>query len=167
MSGIEPAGVTRRRPAQAWRTIVLAGLVAGALDLAYIILFYAFRGVAAARVVQGIAAGLIGREAAAKGGADVVAAGVAIHFAIALVVAAVFFALSRKLRWLVERPLLGGAIYGVAVWLVMNLAVLPLTATPPKTFPSPVWLPVLVAHIACVGVPIAVVTRRLSGRAER
>jgi hypothetical protein len=45
------------------------------------------------------------------------------------------------------------------VWLVMNLAILPLTAVPPKSFPPPNWIPVFVAHVLCVGLPIALVTR--------
>jgi len=46
------------------------------------------------------------------------------------------------------------------VWLVMNLVVLPLSATPPKAFPSPIWIPVLIAHLTCVGLPIALLARR-------
>jgi hypothetical protein len=52
-----------------------------------------------------------------------------------------------------------GPLYGVAVWLFMNLVVLPLSANPPKTFPAGNWLPVFVAHLVCVGLPIALVVR--------
>jgi hypothetical protein len=46
-------------------------------------------------------------------------------------------------------------LYGVAVWFFMNLVVLPLSATPPKSFPAPGWPFILIAHIFCVGLPIA------------
>lgn len=85
--------------------------------------------------------------------------GLAIHFAIALTVAAVFVGLSRVTRWITAYPLLTGPLYGVAVWLAMNLVVLPLTAVPPKTFPPANWLPVFLAHLLCMGLPIALVVR--------
>ena len=158
--GANVADVPQR--ATGWRAIAVAGTVAGVLDLAYIVVFYAIRfpEVGAIRLLQGIAAGLIGRDAARSGGAATAALGGAIHFAIALTVAAVFYALSRRFKLLTQRPIICGAGYGVAVWLVMNLVVLPLTATPPKSFPPPLWLPVLIAHVVCVGIPIAIVVRR-------
>ena len=47
-----------------------------------------------------------------------------------------------------------GAQLGVRVTVVM-----PLTATPLKSFPSPDWVPVLIAHLFCIGLPIALVVR--------
>ena len=156
-------GATVRR--SAWVTVGWAGLIAGFLDIAAVIVFYGFRGVSATRILQGVAAGLVGRDAAAAGGAATAALGLGIHFCIALSAAAVFFALSRRFRVLARVPFVSGPVYGVVVWLVMNLAVLPLTATPPKAFPPPAWLPVFLAHVACVGLPIAlVVAWRESGR---
>ncbi len=143
--------------------ILTAGFVAGALDLAYVVAFYAFRGVPAQRVVQGIAAGAIGRDAAGRGGMTTVALGMALHFVIALGAAAVFYAASRKIGVLVKRPVVSGLGYGLLVWLVMNLVVLPLSAAPGK-FPSPVWPAILVAHLLCVGLPIALVVRRCAPR---
>ena len=140
--------------------IFYAGLAAGVLDILYVIVFYAFRSVGPIRILHGIAAGLIGREAAVKGGWVTAALGLGLHFVIALGAAAVFYAASRKLRVMIERPAISGMLYGVVVWLFMNLAVLPLSATPPKSFPSPTWLPVLIAHLFCVGLPIAWIVRR-------
>lgn len=146
----------------AWRAIGWAGFTAGVLDIAYIIVYYALKNVPASRVLQGVAAGAVGRDAAVKGGWAMAALGLAFHFFIALCVAAVFYAVSRKWRWLVNQPIWGGLVFGVGVWLFMNLAVLPLTATPPRGFPPPLWLPVLIAHLFCVGLPIALIVRRLA-----
>lgn len=145
---------------RAGRTIAAAGLVAGVLDIGFIIVYYAIKGVSAERVLQGVAAGAFGREAAGKGGWTMAAIGLAFHFFIALAVAAAFYVLSRKARWLVQRPWMGGLVFGAGVWLFMNLAVLPLSATPPRSFPGQTWLPVLIAHLLCVGLPIAWITRR-------
>lgn len=140
-------------------TIVWAGALAGTLDIAYVIVFYGLKGVAAVRILQGVAAGLVGREVATNGGGFMAVLGLAIHFAIAMSVAAVFVGLSRGLHWLARHPFLSGPAYGAVVWLVMNLAVLPLTATPPKSFPPANWPPVFLAHLLCVGLPIALVVR--------
>lgn len=143
------------------RTILAAGLAAGVLDIGYVfVVFGLFRGANCARMLQGIAAGLIGREAAINGGVITAALGLAIHFCIAITVAAAFYALSRKLRVLIEQPWIAGPLFGAAVWLAMQLVVLPLTAVPPKSFPPPQWWIVFLAHLACVGLPIALVVRR-------
>jgi hypothetical protein len=145
----------------AWRAIFAAGLVAGVLDITYVIVIFGFRGVRPARILQGIAAGLLGREQALQGGAATAALGLALHFTIALGAAAVFYVASRRLRFLVEKPVLGGVAFGAGVWLFMNLVVLPLSANPPKSFPPPQWWIVFIAHLLCVGLPIAFVVRRL------
>lgn len=147
-------------------TVVWGGVMVGVLDIAYVIIFYGLKGVPAVRILQGVAAGLIGRDAAMSGGWSTAALGLAIHFAIALVVAAVFVALSRAVRWLIVYPLISGPIYGILVWLAMNLAVLPLSAVPPKSFPPANWMPVFIAHVVCVGLPIALVTRWRERRAR-
>jgi hypothetical protein len=146
------------------RAILTAGLIAGALDILYVIVFYGVRGVPATRILQGIAAGLLGREAAGKGGLATAALGLGLHFVIALGAAATFYAVSRRLRVLVERPVIGGLVFGVAVWLFMNLIVLPLSANPPRTFPPAQWMPVFIAHLVCVGLPIALIVRRAGAK---
>jgi uncharacterized membrane protein YagU involved in acid resistance len=143
------------------------------LDLGYVIVFYGSKavlagtatfGAVAARIPKGIAAGLLGAPAALAGGAGTIVLGVALHFTIALGAAAAFYAASRRWRFLTGRRgwWTAGLVFGVAVWLFMQLVVLPLSAVPPKTFPPPQWLPVFIAHLVCVGLPIAGVTRRLA-----
>jgi uncharacterized membrane protein YagU involved in acid resistance len=161
---VAPAGAASGAATSSTRTslagtVAWAGVVAGVLDIAYVIVFYGIKGVPAMRILQGVAAGLLGRDAAMSGGWGTAMLGLAIHFAIALVVAAVFVALGRVVRWWVAYPLVSGPIHGVLVWLAMNLVILPLTATPPKSFPPANWMPVFIAHLLCVGLPIAFVVR--------
>nr|MDQ6940779.1 hypothetical protein [Verrucomicrobiota bacterium] len=47
---------------KAWRVILLAGLVAGGIDLIYVLPFCAVRGIPPTRVLQFIASGLLGRD---------------------------------------------------------------------------------------------------------
>ena len=159
-------------PASPVRTIAAAGFVAGVLDLGYVIVFYGSKaalagtatfGAVAARIPKGIAAGVLGAPAALAGGAGTIVLGVALHFTIALGAATAFYAASRRWRSLTGRWWWSaGLVFGVAVWLFMQRVVLPLSAVPPKTFPPPQWLPVFIAHLLCVGLPIAGVTRRLA-----
>ena len=150
----------------AGRAILWAGFAAGVLDITYVFVVFGLRGASAIRILQGIAAGAIGREAAVAGGYGTAALGLAFHFLIAFGAATVFYAASRGWRVLIERPTIGGLLYGAAVWLFMNLVVLRLSATPPKVFPPPNWMPVLLAHLFCVGVPIAWIVRRLESRPD-
>ena len=145
----------------ALRTILAAGLPAGALDLGFVLVLYGLRGVSPEKILHGIAAGAVGREAAVNGGLATAALGFGAHFVIALGAAAVFYAASRRLHALIEWPWLSGPLYGVAVWLFMKLVVLPLSATPPKLFLPPDWHLILLAHLTCVGLPIALVVRWL------
>jgi hypothetical protein len=51
-----------------------------------------------------------------------------LHYFIAMSAAAVYYAVSRRLKFLVEFPVVCGLFYGIALLLVMNLIVLPLSA---------------------------------------
>lgn len=141
------------------RATLLAGLWAGSLDFAFACVYSAVLGGTPVRVAQSVAAGLLGRDAYA-GGATTAALGVALHFTIATGAAAVFVLASRRLRFLVERPVAAGLLYGAAVYFFMAFAVVPLSAAPQG---SPTLLRravMLGGHLLFVGLPIALVARR-------
>jgi hypothetical protein len=131
------------------------------LDIAYVMIYFN-RGDPAAilKMLRGIAAGLLGAAAVKDGGVALSLLGLGLHFVIALGAAAVFYAASRRLPVLTRHALVCGVLYGLAVWLFMKLVVLPLDANPPRAFFSPGWVPVLVAHLVCVGPPIALIVRQ-------
>src|SRR5439155_26509031 len=78
----------------AFLAIAIGGLSAGLIDLAQALVLFG------ARVPFGIAAGLIGRQAAHGGGISIYALGVFLHFFIAVSAAAVYYVASRKLEFL-------------------------------------------------------------------
>jgi len=118
---------------------------------------YGLRGVSPVRILQSVASGLLG-AAAYEGGAGTAALGAVLHFFIATVAAAVYYTASRKIPFLARSPVPSGLLYGIAVYLFMNLVVLPLSAVPKRPFvPS---LAMIVIHMLCVGLPIAVVLRQ-------
>jgi len=140
------------------RAIFLGGLVVGVLDIADAFIFFGFRGVSPVRILQGIAGGLLGRDAFA-GGWPTAALGLSLHFLIATVVVAVYVLASRQLVSLVKAPLLTGPLYGLAVWLAMNFVVLPLSAAGAPTFRTVVVLNGLLIHMVGVGLPSALFAR--------
>jgi uncharacterized membrane protein YagU involved in acid resistance len=150
----------RRNPAVF--AILVGGAIAGALDITYAIVFSAFRGVPPLRILQSVASGLLG-PAAFDGGVPVAALGLFLHFLIAFTIAAIFYFASRRLPFLTRRPVVSGVLYGVVVYAVMNLVVLPLSATPPrKSFPLIVIVTGLLVHMFFIGLPIALATRKAS-----
>lgn len=116
-----------RKNPDALRAIVWGGLIGGILDISDALLFYGLRGVPPQRLLQGIASGLLGARAL-RGGWAMAALGLGLHFSIAFTAAAVYYAASRKLRMLRERPVVSGLLYGIAVFLFMNMIVVPLSA---------------------------------------
>ena len=65
----------------AFETIVYGGLAIGILDfLDASIFFTLYTGASLARIWQGVAAGLLGRDAAVAGGWNTAGLGIALHF---------------------------------------------------------------------------------------
>lgn len=144
------------------RAIVWGGLIAGVLDIGYVlIIFPLWLGSSPIRILQGIAGGLIG-PAARDGGLATAALGLFCHFVIATGAAATYALAATKFTLLTRRPIFSGLVFGVCVYFFMQWVVLPLSATgggrgPNLTWPSAV---VFLAHLICVGIPIALCTKR-------
>jgi hypothetical protein len=147
------------------KAIVVGGLIGGALDLLFAVSFAAYNGAAPTRVFQAIASGLLG-DPAFSGGISVEALGVACHFGISLLWAALFAFVASRVPALTRRPILTGLAFGVAVFLSMRLVVLPLSAYPhPVTFKPLASVLDLLSHMFLFGTPIAlVVSRAILGR---
>jgi hypothetical protein len=136
--------------------IFWAGLAAGTLDITAAFVTWAPRGVMPMPILQGIASGFLGPKSFG-GGWETAALGATLHFFIAFSAAAVFYLLSRKLKFMTRRPLASGICYGIAVYFVMYWIVIPLSRF--HRAPSP-WSMTAIAtltHIVCVGIPIALV----------
>jgi hypothetical protein len=142
------------------RSAVLAigvgGLVAAALDLLQACVLFGHE------IILVIAEGLVG-DAGAQGGVFYYGLGVVLHVFIALCFAAFYYAVSRKLTFMTEYPLVCGLCYGAGVQLVMMLIVLPLCAFHQRD-PIPVkgMLEGLAIHMVVVGLPIAYAVRRFA-----
>lgn len=139
--------------------LVAGGLLAGLLDIVYACLFWAVKaGVPARRILQSIAAGLLG-EASYAGGWRTAALGLLLHFFIAVSMAVAYYLVARRVPLLWRRPLACGAVYGLLLYVIMNFVVVPLSAAG-RGSSDPLWIALTVAvHALLIGVPIALFTR--------
>jgi uncharacterized membrane protein YagU involved in acid resistance len=149
--------------ARIFKSAILGGLVAGFLDGADAVIFSeVVLKFPPYRLFQYIASGLMGRSAF-RGGWYTVVTGVCIHFSIAIVAAGIFSAASTKFRTLIRRPIISGIAFGLTAYGFMHYIVLPLSALPKRTIPV-TYLEItnlLLSHIFFVGIPIALVTKRV------
>jgi hypothetical protein len=130
--------------------ILVGGGIAGTLDLISAFITFGWR------VPRGIASGLLGARAF-QGGVGTWILGVVLHFTIALSAAAIYCLASRKLPFLREHFLVCGLFYGIAIYLVMQLVVLPLSAFPIRTgtFTRAALTQGLLVHMLIIGLPIS------------
>lgn len=143
------------------RAILYGTLTVGVLDLTDAIVFFGLRGVRPIRIFQSIASGLLGR-ASFSGGIPTALLGIALHFFIAFVIVVTFLLVSKKMPALVRRPIASGLAYGIAVYLVMNLIVLPLSNAGRGAFVLPVVINGLLIHMFGVGLPSSLFARAAS-----
>lgn len=142
------------------QAILLGGLLGGALDLVFAVSFAGYHGAAPSRVFQTIASGLLGNDAF-SGGNGVEALGIACHFSLSILWAAIFAAVAWQMPALPRRPVFAGIGFGLVVFLCMRLVVLPLSAYPrPVTFEPLATALDLLSHMFLFGVPIAVAVSR-------
>ena len=151
---------TPSRPPHPLAFVLAGGLVAGSLDIVYAWVFWAVKAnVQARRILQSVAAGLLGK-ASFQGGGRTAALGLALHFLIALSMALVYYLAARRWALLRQRPLLCGAGYGLLLYFVMNYIVVPLSAAGAGSRDG-LWVALSIAvHMFAIGTPIAIFARR-------
>src|SRR5882762_3150325 len=135
--------------------IAVGGGIAGTLDLLQACILFGWK------IPLVIAGGLLGRQAF-HGGVGTYVLGILLHFFIACSAAAIYYAATRKLGFLLEHPLVCGLFFGMAVELVMSYAVLPLSALHSRgPYELHDVILGLVVHMVVVGLPISFSVRRL------
>ena|ERR1700683_4003220 len=140
-----------------------AWLVAGTMDITAALTWYPLTaGAHGVRILQGIASGVLGPRAF-DGGLRTAALGLALHYFIALIWTLLFVLAARSVRGLLKNLWVTGIAYGLVVWTVMNLVVLPLSRVRRGPFhPGPAVIAAVIL-ILCIGLPIAGIV----GRHER
>lgn len=139
--------------------ILLGGLIAGTIDLAAASLI---SGASPILVMHAVAGGLIG-QAARGGGTPVAALGFLLQWAMSLIIAAIYVVASLRIPMLRRRWALGGLAYGVAVFLVMNYVVVPLSAVGHAFRFTPRSFALNLAAMLLFGLIVAAFARRRLG----
>ena len=143
------------------RAVLWAGFACGVLDITAAFIVYGFFGAKPVPLLQGIASGLLGPRAF-QGGLATALLGLLCHFVIAFGAAAVYFAASRAIPFLIQNAVVSGALYGVAVYFFMNRIVVPLSAAAKRSSSLKLMIVGVIVHIFCVGLPISLSVRRFS-----
>jgi len=140
--------------------------IAGILDaIAGVIVYFIFFDLDPLQVLQFIASGIHGPESI-DGGFLMVLAGAFYHFLIAYVVAIIYFILYPKIKLLRTKMVLMGLVYGLGIWLVMNLLILPQSNIPKGPFDYSLAIIGIIWHMVLVGLPIAIITSKYFSKNE-
>ena len=142
--------------------IFWGGLLAGIFDITQAFIGFGLRGSTPFRILQGVARGIFGIRSREMGWTSA-AVGLLVHITVAYTAATVYYLASRKLRVLVERPVLCGLVYGELVFLFMYFVVIPLSAIGPPHFNIATYITGPIGHPLLVGLPIALCVRRFGG----
>jgi uncharacterized membrane protein YagU involved in acid resistance len=140
------------------RTIGLATLVAGTLDILFAMILTLIFGRAIPDMLRRVGSGPF--PAATDMGTSGAILGLVVHFTLMAIMAAGFVLLARWRPQLLDTPYRSGLAYGVITYFAMNWLVVPLrfgTPLPPKPLSIATQA---FAHIVLVGIPIALITAR-------
>jgi hypothetical protein len=135
--------------------IITAGLVVGTLDISAAFTHYFLKtGKNPVDVLKFVASGFFGGDAFTDG-AEMIVAGLAFHYFIVFSFTMFFFLLFPKLNFLAKNKIITGILYGVFVWCVMNLIVVPLSKIPQRPFNLSSALINMAILIVCIGIPLS------------
>ena len=145
---------------QKYIQILKAGLIAGTMDiLAACILVYIRTGhTHATGILKFIASGIFGK-AALDGGSPMIFAGLLFHYMIAGIFAAFFFWIYPRIQIASKGWLATGIVYGIFVWCVMNLVVVPLSHATSRPITLSNALINTGILIICIGIPVSYIAR--------
>ena len=153
-----------RQASSILRPLALSTLVVGVLDILDAIIFFGLRvGSTPAKIFRRIATSVFGPESMNMGALSA-SVGVLLHFGVAAGLSAVYWLMTRSMPRVRAHWFISGAVYGIVSYFAMNYAIVPMTRIGWHGFQLPPW-PVLLnglvlAHVFCVGVPIAYVVFR-------
>jgi hypothetical protein len=132
-----------------------SGFIIGCLDaVAASLQAYITRGVTPDKVFVFVASGALG-QSAYEGGSIIALVGLAFHFMFAIGWTFLFFYAYQKATTLQSNKILVGMCYGIFIWLIMNFAVIPLSAIGMRPFNLTSSSIQIVIHLFAIGLPIS------------
>lgn len=144
------------------KTILKTGLIAGTLDIsAASINFIVTTGRNPVLVLKYIASGIFGKELAYSNEFMPII-GLFLHYLIAFSFTIFFFGVYPKIKNYNLNWKILGVLYGLFVWVVMNLIIVPLSNTPKRPFTFQGITIGAGILILCIGLPIAYFAHKYS-----
>lgn len=143
----------------AWPLVVAGGLAIAATDLIYCVLFWSPQGVSPMRILQGIAAGALGR-ASFQGGIATALLGAGFQWLIGTCYVLAYAVAARRVAPLRTHPRRYGIAYGMLLYMVMNNIIVPLSAAPQPAHPNLAWMLANIPMFAVFGAMAALYAQR-------
>jgi hypothetical protein len=149
------------------KRLLITTLIAGTLDIlsAYTNGFIQ-TGHISRRMFQYIAGGALGLKNTLNGGAPVILLGIFIHYFIAFCFTLFFFYLYRKNRIFGLNKFVAALLYGIFIWAVMSLVVLPLSALPSRKITIGNALLDSLILAVMIGLPVSLSARAYHGKGK-
>ena len=141
-----------------FRPIAIATLISGSLDILFAMILTVTRGGEIGNMLRSVASGPF--PSATEMGTGGAVLGLAVHFALMAIMAAVFMVIVRNRRSLLDTPYRTGMAYGVVTYFIMNWIVVPLRFDAPLPLKPMQLATQLFVHIILVGIPFALIAAR-------
>jgi hypothetical protein len=139
--------------------VLIASLIVGTLDISAALLqYFITTGKNPLTVLKFIASGVFGKEAFS--GNRMAAYGLLFHYLIAFLFTILFFTLYPRLKHFLQNNLLIGILYGLVIWIVMDLVVLPFTNAPALPFTITGAIIAASILIVAIGIPLSFIAQR-------
>lgn len=146
------------------KSVLLTAFIAGTLDAAAAVINY---GIATGKnpivIFPFIASGVFGKDAFTGAGV-MIFWGFVFHYLIAFLFTLFFFVIYTRVNLLAKNIFVTAIIYGLFVWAVMNLVVVPLSNTPKSAFDWHRAVIAAVILIICIALPITIGARKYDQR---
>lgn len=137
-------------------TIIKAGLIVGTLDIlsAFVYVFLKTGKFIPFAIFKFIASGIFGNPAL-SGGTIIILAGLVLHYVIAFAFTIFFFWLYPKVKALSKNKVVTGILYGIFIWMLMNLIVVPLSNVAARPFNITNAIINVLILIVLIGLPLS------------
>jgi hypothetical protein len=151
---------TTQQKQNMFRIISLTALITGTLDIAgAIIKFYIEHGRGPVPLFRYIASGVFGKETASYGTLMIIW-GAVFHFMIAFLFTAFLFLIYPKVAERIKNKFITGILYGLFIWAVMNLVVVPLSKVAQSPFDIQQAIIAALILICMIGLPVAIIAHQ-------
>ena len=140
------------------RTIAIATLVAGTLDILFAMILTVFFGREIGNMLRYVGSGPFPQ--ATDMGTSGAILGLLVHFTLMAIMATVYMAVAHNRPHFLEKPIQWGIMYGLATYYIMNWIVVPTRFDTPLPPSGQSVITQLFAHIVLVGLPMALIATR-------